>query len=346
MSRFPRPDYRALTRYAPDRRAAPVDLSDNTNLWGAHPAARRALARLADDDLRRYPDVYGETLRSAIGRRFGVDAACVVTGCGSDDLLDSVFRAAGPGGGCVAYVEPTFSMVETFARMNGMRPAPAARDEALADPARLLDDQPDVIYVCRPNNPTGELQPAAWVDALLDAAGGDGPLVVLDEAYADFAGESLLARAAGSPRLVVVRTLSKAFGLAGLRVGFTVSTPDVAAEVEKSRGPYKVTRPSEAGAVAALEAGTAWTERVIAETRRNRERLSEALARRGTPALPSAANFVLVPVPDAAELARILRERGVAVRPFPGLPEIGDAVRISVGPWPLLERLLEAWPWT
>lgn len=351
MSPFPRASYRLLSRYSPDRRPVEVDLSDNTSRWGAHPAALRAIRSAAPEDLTRYPDVYAEGLRSAVARRYGVPPECVTTGCGSDDLLDSAFRGAGEPGEAVAYIPPTFSMVEVFARANGMEPRPVDS----SDPAALFEGNPAAVYLCRPNNPTGEVLPRAAVEALIEAATPDGPIVLLDEAYADFADDDLLREAPATARLVVVRTLSKAFALAGLRVGFAVGPPDVVFEIEKSRGPYKVNRLAEAAAVAVLEDEDGWAARVVAEVKEGRARLLEAMSARGLRPLPSQANFVLLPLSGAppgtpgaeaprtaVEVTAELRDRGVAVRPFPDLPGIGDAIRISVGPEPEMDRFLEA----
>jgi histidinol-phosphate/aromatic aminotransferase/cobyric acid decarboxylase-like protein len=201
-----------------------------------------------------------------------------------------------------------------------------------------------VVYVCRPNNPTGEQAPREWITALLRAVGPKGPLVVLDEAYADFAGESLIREAPAHPRLLVIRTLSKAYGLAGFRIGFAVGSPEVAREVEKSRGPYKVSRIAEAAGVAALDDRSGWAARTTAECVANRGRLFEALRQRGLAPLPSAANFIFFAVPAGSALAwnQALRDHGVAVRPFPACLEVGDGLRVSVAPWPMLERFLDA----
>ena len=345
MTRFPRDDYRALDLYAPDRRPVAVDLSDNTNRWGAHPAALAAVRAADDDTLTRYPYLYADDLKDAIHRRFGVPRDTITTGCGSDDVLDSAFRAAGPEGGTVRFAGPTFSMVETFARMNSRTTVEVPWARALEAPAALLEDDPVAVYVCWPNNPTGSIAPRAWLETLLKAAeGAKGPLVVLDEAYADFAPESFLAEAPERPNLLVTRTLSKAYGLAGLRVGFAVGTPAVAREVEKSRGPYKVSRLAEQAAVAALADQDGWALRTIEECIAGRERLFLALRERGLDPVPSWTNFILFPVPDGSARAwnEALRERGVAVRPFPAGPDIGDALRVTVAPWPMLERFLDA----
>jgi histidinol-phosphate aminotransferase len=364
MTPFPRRTYAPLEPYAPDRRPVALDLSDNTSRWGAHPAARAALKTLETEDLLRYPSVYADRLRAAVARRFHVPEESVSTGCGSDDLLDSAFRAVCEPGQGVRFMPPTFSMVEIFARMNGLEPMPLERGGPggagepfgpLPDPQVFLEGRPGLLYLCRPNNPTGEVLPARWFDALVEAVEADGPVLLVDEAYADFmesgadgerGGTSLVRRAAESRRVVVLRTLSKAYGLAGLRVGIAVGAPEVVRELEKSRGPYKVSRPAEAAAVAALEDGSGWLDESTALVRRERARLADELAARGLPALPSGGNFLCIPLAPiegkADGLTAALRERGVAVRPFPALPGLGDAIRVSIAPRSEMDTFLAA----
>jgi histidinol-phosphate aminotransferase len=344
MSRFPREDYRKLRPYDPGRTPVAVDLSDNTNLWGPHPAALQAVRGAPDEVLTRYPSVYAGGLKEALARKLGVAPVNVTTGGGSDDLLDSVFRAAALPPGRMVFPEPTFSMIEPFARMNGLEPRGLTWEEAEDDPARLLAGSPDLVYLCRPNNPTGLSTTREWVLELLALAGPRGPVVVLDEAYADFAGEHMVQDALASQRLLVLRTLSKLYGLAGLRVGFGIGSPTLIGEVEKSRGPYKVSQVAERAAVAALDDATGWVESTLQRVVENRERLARELRARGLAPLPSRANFVLFPVapPGALALNQALKERGVATRPFPGLPQIGDALRVTVGPWAMMMRFLDA----
>jgi histidinol-phosphate aminotransferase len=303
----------------------------------------RAIRSASGEDVTRYPAVYADTLRAAVAERYDVPVENVTTGCGSDDLLDSAFRAAGEPGEAIAFPTPTFSMVEIFARMNGMVPRPV-RLGPDSDPRALLEGAPALVYLCRPNNPTGDSWRRDRVEALLEAAGPTGPIVLLDEAYADFADDDFLQDAVRSRRLLVVRTLSKAFGMAGLRVGFVVGPADVIFEVEKSRGPYKVTRLSERAAIAALADEEAWVPKLVADVRRERARLLDELGQRGLSPLPSQANFVLLPLGarSSADVTAALRARGVAVRPFPGIPDIGDTVRISVGPAHEIDRFLGA----
>jgi histidinol-phosphate/aromatic aminotransferase/cobyric acid decarboxylase-like protein len=136
--------------------------------------------------------------------------------------------------------------------------------------------------------------------------------------------------------------LSKAFGLAGLRVGYGIGSPEVVAEIMKARGPYKVNALGERAAIAALENDRTWMADRIADLVANRTRFSQELARRDIQSLPSAANFVLLPVKNCAVVTEQLRSLGIGVRALPSLPVIGDAVRIGIGPWELMQRCLDA----
>jgi histidinol-phosphate aminotransferase len=332
--------YRGISLYAPDRAPCAVDLSDNTNLFGVPPAAERALREAEAAAVTRYPSLYAGELKRALAAYAGVAPEAIVTGCGSDDVLDSAIRAFTEPGDRLAFCDPTFAMVPIFARMNGLEPAPVPlRPDFDLDADGLLATSARVIYLCSPNNPTATQARRASIERVLAAATG---LVILDEAYAEYAGDALIGAAPAHGRLLVTRTLSKAFGLAGLRIGYAAGAPALVAEVEKSRGPYKVSGLAERAAVAALTDGLPWVRAHVAELLALRERFVAALRERGLEPLPTRANFVLVPVGDAARAASAMRAGGVAVRPFPALPGIGDALRISIGPWPMMEACLAA----
>ena len=331
-----------------------VDLSDNTNLWGAPPAALRALHGASTEALSRYPSLYSEPLQAALLSYVGLgdDArVSVVTGCGSDDVLDSTMRAFGTPGDRIAYSSPTFSMIPVLARLNELEsvPIPLAPTFDL-DVERLVDAEAKITYVCTPTNPTATRVTRAAVEYVVERAAG---VVLIDEAYAEFAPEVFVDLVSQNERVIVARTFSKAFGMAGLRVGYGVATAENARLIERARGPYKVGRLAEQAVLAALEAtddGVAWVREHAARAIENRERLSVALHALGLNVLPSAANFVMVPHARASDLASALRTRGVGVRWFGGLPlaipdfarERGAALRIGVGPWESMQRLLDA----
>jgi histidinol-phosphate aminotransferase len=332
--------YRDVPLYATESTRCDVDLSDNTNLWGAPPAAQEAMRELADGGFTRYPSAYALSLKDALAEYMGVDRSWVVTGCGSDDILASAIRALAEPGESLAYCAPTFAMIPVFAKINGVIPVSVPMTATWdIDSDALIATGARIIYACSPNNPTGTPASRAALERLIAGAPG---VVILDEAYAEFAEDTRIDLTAVSERVLVVRTMSKAFGLAGLRIGYAVGAPAIVAEVEKSRGPYKVSVAAERAALAALAKDRAWVAARVADARASRERLAESLRALGLAPLPSQGNFVLVPVPDAGGVARRMRERGVAVRVFAALPTIGDALRITVGPAPMMERAINA----
>ena len=317
-----------------------LDLSDNTSLYGVPPAAWRALRDAPPDDASRYPAPFADALRAALARYLGVRREQITTGCGSDDVLDGAIRVCGEPGERMAFPDPTFSMLPLLARRNRLEAVPVPLTPALdLDADRMLAAHARVTYLCSPNNPTGTPASRAAVERVIAGARG---LVILDEAYAEFADESWLGEATRRPFLLIVRTLSKAFGLAGLRVGYGVGDPALIARLEEARGPYRVGTLAERAAVAALSEDLAWMRERAVQARDDRERLARALVALGYAPLPSAANFVLVPVADAAACSARMLAAGVIVRAFPGLARVGDAVRITVGPWVAMERALAA----
>ena len=349
-----RETYRGLTLYSTPGRECEVDLSDNTNLWGAPPTARSVLAKGADVDVSRYPVAYEPALASALADYMGVTAEMIACGCGSDDVLDSAIRAFAEPGDVLCLPAPSFSMIPFFARTNGLRPVaiplagsclppPASRlpPPAMwdADVERMLEASARIIYLCSPNNPTGTALSRTAVEEIVDGARG---LVIIDQAYAEFGGDNFTDLALSRGNVLVTRTMSKAFGLAGLRVGYGIGSPGLVSEVLKARGPYKVNVFAEGAAIAVLESDRDWVRDRADQVIANRERFRAALAERGIESLESAANFVLLPVDDCARASRKLERAGIRVRPLANLPGIGDSIRIAIGPWQTMERCLGA----
>jgi histidinol-phosphate aminotransferase len=335
-----RPGYETISAYRSDRPAVPIDLSDNTNQWGVAPSALSAIAAWTPRQLSEYPSLYSDRLAEAIGAYVGVSPDTVVCGCGSDDLLDSAMRALALPGETIAHPAPSFAMIPIFARTNGLVPqgVPLTRDGDL-DADAMLATGAKIMYLCTPNNPTGTAHSRAAVERVLDHAPG---VVILDEAYGEFADETFTAQAVERPNVFATRTLSKSFGLAGLRIGFGVGAPAVVREVTKARGPYKVNSFAEAAATAALTQDLAWMAGVAREVIDLRTRFDAALRGIGLRPLPSQANFVCVPVADARTVVERLYAKGIAVRALVGLPVIGDALRIGLAPWDVLQQVVDA----
>lgn len=328
----------AMHRYQPRRPPVRVDLSDNTSLWGPPPSVRATLAGLTDAQVSRYPTPYADALCEAIAEHHRLDPARVVTGCGSDDVLDSAIRACCDAGGTIAIAVPTFSVVPDFAAVNEVAVAAVELErDGTIDPARLLATGADLFYLCAPNNPTGTTISEEALRALL---AGTSAVVLLDEAYADYADGDATGLLDEFSNLVVVRTLSKAYGLAGLRVGYALGDPAVVAAIGVSRGPYKVGTVAEAVALGVLREDVAWVRERVAEVRTLRSWLTSRLTDAGFEVLDSQANFVAVLVDDAVRLLERLLPAGVLARAYTSLPVFGDIFRITIGPRPQLDEAL------
>lgn len=329
-----------------------VKLASNENPLGPGPRARAALAA-AIANVAHYPDGSGHGLRARIAQRLGIDIGQVTLGNGSNDILVLLAEAFLVPGAEAVYSQYAFAVYPIAVQASGatarVAPAwPAGHAQPLGHDAGALaaavGPKTRVIFVANPNNPTGTWLDEAELDALLRAVPPD-VIVVLDEAYHEYSqaqgvpdGMRWLAR---HPNLVVTRTFSKAYGLAGLRVGYAISHPDVADILNRIRQPFNVSVPALAAAAAALD-DHEHLEATLALNRAGIERLRSGLAARGIAAPPSAGNFVLADLgrPVGPVDHRLLRE-GVIVRPLAnyGLP---NHLRITTGTAAQNERLLAA----
>jgi len=325
-------------RYEEAARTCAIDLSDNTNQWGTAPSVASVLRAFDANAAARYPSSYSPRLKSQLALYTGADASMIVTGCGSDDVLDSAIRALAEPGDDLVCAAPTFSMIPVFARVSRVTPRSVSLfDEDVID--ELIDARARITYLCSPNNPTGTVLQLGEIQRVAKRASG---VVIVDQAYVEFGGDDAIDLALSLPNVLVTRTLSKAFGLAGLRVGYGIASPDLVDQIEGARGPYKVGAVAEAAATAVLENDREWVENRVAECKANRARFITELDVLGLQSLPSEANFVLVPVRDAKGMAAELADRGVAVRALANLDSIGNAIRISIGPWDMMDQCLSA----
>jgi histidinol-phosphate aminotransferase len=320
-----------------------IKLASNENPLGPSPKALAA-AREVLADSHRYPDGNGFALRQALAAHHGVDPACITLGSGSNDVLDMVARAfLGPGRE-VVFSEHAFAVYPIASQAVGATlvvAQPNSSDHAqpyghdLAAMRAAISERTRVVFVANPNNPTGTWLAAEALEQFFDSVPRE-VVIVLDEAYVEYAegaagyveGSRWLAR---YPNLIVTRTFSKAQGLAGLRVGYGLSRPDIADLLNRVRLPFNVSTPAQAAAVAAL----ADRPHVEASVRLNREemqRLTAALQGIGLRCLPSAANFICAEVgPRAADVYEGLLRRGVIVRPVGGGYKLPTFLRFSIG---------------
>jgi histidinol-phosphate aminotransferase len=305
------------------------------------PLKESVLERLQTIPFNRYPQGLAATLRQTIASRMGVDETQVTLGNGLDEVIHIILQTFGPGRTIIAQ-KPSFAMYEVAALAAGA----GYRGVALGEGLRLgvteiieeanseagagLAVGPPVVILCNPHNPTGGRLSEAEIEAVLRATQA---LVVVDEAYVEFAGGSVLPLLAKYDRLVVLRTMSKAFGLAGIRVGYSISSPGVATELAKVKQPFNLDSLALVIAQTALE-NDAYCREAIARTIEERTRLAARLwCIPGVTCLPSCTNFVLFrtePV-EATEVGAGLRRRGVAVRVFPDEPMLRQYLRVSCG---------------
>ena len=335
-----------LPPYVPGARvpvgAAAFKLSSNENPFPPLPSVMAAIAD-AGVDVNRYPDMYASELVEAVAGHLAVEPAEVVMGGGSVAVLGHVLGAVCEPGDEVVVPWRSFEaypIYVTVAGATGVR-VPVGTDGRLDLPAMAaaVTDRTRVVLVCTPNNPTGPAVHADELEALLAAVPGD-VLVVLDEAYVEFVRDPQaadgLAVFAAHPNVVLLRTFSKAYGLAGLRVGYAVARPRLAAAIRAVSTPFGVSNVAQLAAVASLRAQREMADRVtqlVAE----RTRMLDGLRAQGWAVPDSQANFVWLAVGEnAAKLADRCARAGVLVRPF-----AGDGVRVSVGEREATDLLLE-----
>jgi len=341
-----RADVRAAAAYPVPKTSGLVELHANESPWPLPPQVRGEIAAaIAEAPIHRYPDGAGDAVKAALARHLPLpDGAALAIGNGSDELIQVITIAVAAPGACVLAPDPTFVMYRIYAGQSGMRyvGVPLEADFTL-DVERFLAavarERPALVWLATPNNPTGRRLPVEAIERIAAAAPG---LCVVDEAYADFAGSTLLPRVLEFPNVVVLRTLSKV-GLAGVRLGYAAGHPAWIAEFDKVRSPYNVNALTQAVVPVVLGAADVLAGQV-ASIRRERDRLAAALAALpGTSVVPSDANFLLVRVPDANARAAALRARGILVKNVHGAhPLTANCLRITVGTPPENDRLLEA----
>lgn len=333
----PRKALDGLRAYS-EESTAPLNLSNNTNLFEPNPAFAEALASFEPERAREYPSLDSARFREAAARTHGLHAEQVVTGNGSNDLIDLALRAFAEPGEAMAWHPPSFEMIGVFGRVAGL----AVREARLREPGfaldaqALLDARAKVTIICRPNNPTGNAFPRSEVQRVIRESDG---LVIVDEAYEDFLGDSLAPVIRDQPNLLLLRTLSKAHGLAGLRIGYGLAQEPVIQALAKARGPFRLNAISEHVGIKAVERND-YVRRVVDETKRERALLEVELRTRGIRVQPSDANFLLFkPQVDAGKLHDALLARGIAVRKFSS-PILQGWIRATVGPAWITRRFL------
>lgn len=336
-----------LTPYVPGEQpklANLVKLNTNENPYGPSPRVLDAVRAEAADTLRLYPDPGSDRLRAGIATYHGVVSDQVFVGNGSDEVLAHAFMALLKHDQPILFPDITYSFYPVYCRLHQIN----YRTVPLTDAFEIgIDDylapNGGIIFP-NPNAPTGRLLARAEIERLL--VGNPDSVVVIDEAYIDFGGETAVPLVARYPQLLVVRTLSKSHALAGLRVGYAIGQThliEALNRVKDSFNSYPLDRFAQAGALASME-DHAYFESVCAKVVATRARLVAEMEALGFEVLPSAANFVFArhPAQDGAALAVALRERSIIVRHFSNPARIAPFVRITIGTDSQCDALLAA----
>ncbi len=332
---------RAMKGYVPGEQPADlsvVKLNTNENPYSPSPRIRKVLAGLGLDALRRYPDPLSLVLRRELANLHGCDPERVFAGNGSDEILALCTRAFVEDTGSIGYFNPSYSLYPVLAAIRDVATRPVELGKKFE--WRMPDDYVcSLFFLTNPNAPTGLLYPKAEVKAFCRRLRG---VVVIDEAYVDFSREHCMDLALASDHVLVLRTLSKAYSLAGLRLGYAVGAPALIAALYKIKDSYNLNRLTQQVGLAAVSDQAAMRANVT-RVKRTRGRLTAALAKMGFFVFPSETNFLWVKPPGIAArtLYQRLAGRKIFVRYFSG-PRTGAYLRITVGTDFQVNALLKA----
>jgi histidinol-phosphate aminotransferase len=341
-----RPNIERMTGYVPGEQPAPgervIKLNTNENPYPPSPRVMEAIRAFDPEGLRRYPNATADAFRDQAAKLHGVGRDQIVAGNGSDEILAMLVRAFVGPGQAIAWPDPTYSLYPVLADIQDARGValPWAPEWQLPVDA-LLASGAQAIFFANPNAPSGTVVPPDTVRALARRFGG---LVLVDEAYVDFATGDCVTLVRELPNVVVSRTLSKGYSLCGLRLGYAIAAPDIVDRLMKVKDSYNCHAIAITAGRAALEdqthAAAGWQA-----VKRERDRLTGELTRRGWQVIPSQANFLLASVPggDAGALYRQLKQQGILVRYF-DRPGLDDKLRITVGRPDENDALLAALP--
>lgn len=342
-----KPEVRALAAYrlAPERSA--VKLNQNENPWGPSEIIKQEIWRqIYQRQWSRYPDFTPATLREKLARHVGWQVDGILVGNGSNEMIQAVLAAIVSPGVKVMISQPTFAVYKQVATINGARviDVQLTSDLKLDVPKILFtieSEQPEVIFVCSPNNPTGGMIDKKDLRKILAAAPG---IVVVDEAYHEFSGYTAVPLLTKFENLVILHTFSKAIGMAGLRIGYLMTSPDVAREIDKVILPYNLNLFSRIAAETALELYETEVKPQISLILKERDRVFDKLREiTGVNPLPTTANFILCRLAlEPKFVFEKLKENNLLVRDVSAMPALKDCLRFSIGTPEENDRLLAA----
>jgi histidinol-phosphate aminotransferase len=323
-----------MAPYTPGEQPRPgqrlIKLNTNENPYPPSPGVRRAIVANAGASLRLYPSPRAAEFVNAASRLYGIPAGQIIAGNGSDELLSMIFRAALNHGDRVAYAEPTYSLYDTLSSIQEARVVAVPLGPGFTIPLDgLARERAQLTVVCSPNSPCGSLASPDDLDGLARRLGRR--LLVIDEAYVDFAESNALALVKRHRNVIVLRTLSKSFSLAGMRLGLLFAQTPVIESLLKVKDSYNLNRVAIAAGAQALN-DVEWMRSNVEKVKATRAITEERLRKIGFEVPPSSSNFVLARIAgkDMAPITAALRRRGILVRHFP-TSVFRDAIRISIG---------------
>ena len=334
MANYFRANIQAMSGYVPGEQPRDdgiIKLNTNENPYPPSPKVYAALRKAIDASLRLYPQPLSDPLCAAAAAAYGVKIENIMAGNGSDELLSMLLRCFVGPGDRVAYPVPTYSLYDTLVEIQAGVAVRVPFPEDFSIPEELVRQGAALTLLCNPNAPSGTLVPLPEIVKLAGAVAG---ILVVDEAYVDFAaseGASAIPLIHQLPNLIVLRTLSKSFSLAGMRIGLAFASAEIIAGMNKVRDSYNLDRLSIVAGTAAL-ADLAWMQRNAARIQRSRQRLAGGLKRLGYQVYPSHANFILARQrgKNLQPVYEELKRRKILVRYFDA-PGLRDCLRITVG---------------
>jgi histidinol-phosphate aminotransferase len=325
--------------YQPDDVASYIKLNTNENPYPPSPRVLEAILAEANEGLRRYPDAASRLGREAAAKLYGFDPSWIIMANGSDEVLNNLIRAFAGEGEEIAYVHPSYSYYGTLAEVQGAK----VRTFELSDGFEPLGipERYDgkLFFLTNPNAPLGFTYSQQFI---ADLAGRMSGVLVVDEAYADFADENSLELVRSLENVVVTRTFSKSYSLAGMRLGLAIGRPEVIAALNKIRDHYNLDRLAQAAAAAALT-DQEYFKACVGRIRETRAWFSAELVKLGYQVIPSSGNYVFATPPDrnGARIYQGLYDRKILVRHFSD-PRLSQGLRITIGTPEEMARTIEA----
>ncbi|MDR2866544.1 MAG: histidinol-phosphate transaminase [Methanomassiliicoccaceae archaeon] len=314
-----------------------IRMDTNTNVLGSNPAAAKFLAS-QKMDVNDYPNTYSDGLRDALADLYDLERENFVAGSGSDELLDVAFKTFTEWNDNITVPVPSYTLYDYFVSMNGGKAcAVDLTDDFQLDVDALLRPDSKIIIMPSPNNPTGNSFRPKDIEEILERSEG---LVVVDEAYGEYAGTSMIPRVDEFDNLIVMRTFSKAYAMAGLRVGYSVSNKNISDMMNCVKIPYSLNMISEGAAIAAV-GDQDFIRRSVKLVNDNRTPLSDGLIKLGFEPFPSDSNFILARSPiDHKAMTEGLKKKGVLIRDFGSKRRTENCVRTTIGTKELNDILL------